>query len=154
MTWLVCSFHARQGTWTLPNKHKMKGGRCFTCGEYSVVYMVCIHKFWLVYMCLLEYSLLAEYDFILVCVCLQVYWTGVPTTSRVWLQKWHGQPWYQVSTNIISGSGNSLVVRASDSWLKGPRFKSQQERRENFLLQGPLSVLTYFSIHSTPVLPQ
>ena len=151
MTWLFCSFHARQGTWTLPNKPKMTGGKCFKCGKYSVVYVVCIHKFWLMCLCLQEYSLLAEYDFILVCVCLQVYWTGVPTTSRVWLQKWHSQPWYQVSTKLISGSGDSLVVRASDLWLKGSGFKSQQERRENFLLQGQLFVLTLILVSVPPL---
>ena len=37
---------------------------------------------------------------------------------------------------------DSLVVRAPDSWLKGRGFESLQERRENFLLQGRLSVLT------------
>ena len=40
------------------------------------------------------------------------------------------------------GSGDSSVVRASDSWSKGPGFESRQERRENFLLQGQLPVLT------------
>ena len=50
---------------------------------------------------------------------------------------------------LVLGSGNSSVVREPDSWLKGCRFESLQERRENFLLQGQLSVLTfYFSIRS------
>ena len=40
------------------------------------------------------------------------------------------------------GSGDSSVVRAPDSWLKGRGFESLLERRENFLLQGQLSVLT------------
>ena len=44
------------------------------------------------------------------------------------------------------------MVRAPDSWLKGPRFECLQDPRENFLLQGRLSVLTYFGIRSTPVL--
>ena len=52
------------------------------------------------------------------------------------------------------GSWDSSVVRASDSWLKGHGFESLQEQQENFLLQGPLSVLTHFGIRSTPVLPQ
>ena len=52
---------------------------------------------------------------------------------------------------LVLGSGNSSVVRAPDSWLKGRRFESLQEQQENFLLQGQLSVLTfYFSIRSTP----
>ena len=36
------------------------------------------------------------------------------------------------------------MVRAPDSWLKGRGFESLQERRENFLLQGQLFVLTLF----------
>ena len=53
-----------------------------------------------------------------------------------------------------TGGGDSSVVRATDSWSKGRGFESLQERRENFLLQGQLSVLTlYFGIRSTPVLP-
>ena len=36
--------------------------------------------------------------------------------------------------------------RASDSWSKGPGFESRQERREKFLLQGQLSVLTLISV--------
>ena len=40
------------------------------------------------------------------------------------------------------GNGDSSVVRAPDSWPKGRGFQSLQERRENFLLQGRLSVLT------------
>ena len=53
------------------------------------------------------------------------------------------------------GSGDSLVVRPSDSWWKGPGFESRQERRENILLRGQLSVLTLiFCTCSTPVLPQ
>ena len=42
------------------------------------------------------------------------------------------------------GSGDSSVVRAPDSWLKGHRFESLQERWENFLLQGQLSVLLFW----------
>ena len=38
--------------------------------------------------------------------------------------------------------------------IEGRWFESTQERRENFLLQGQLSVLTYFGISSTLVLPQ
>ena len=42
------------------------------------------------------------------------------------------------------GGGDSSVVREPDSWLKGRGFESLQERRENFLLQSQLSVLTLF----------
>ena len=42
-----------------------------------------------------------------------------------------------------SVSGDSSVVRASDSWSKGPGFESRQERREKFFLQGQLSVLLF-----------
>ena len=49
--------------------------------------------------------------------------------------------------NVCMGSGyNSSVVTASDSWSKGPGFESRQERRENFLLLGQLSVLTLISV--------
>ena len=57
-------------------------------------------------------------------------------------------------TVTSDGEWDSSVVRAPDSWLKGRGFESLLERRENFLLQGRLSVLTHFGIHSTPVLPQ
>ena len=53
------------------------------------------------------------------------------------------------------GSGDSSVVRASDSRLKGRGLESLQERRENFLLQDQLSVLTHISVSvPLPVLPQ
>ena len=42
----------------------------------------------------------------------------------------------------LRGSQDSLFVRAPDSWSKGCRFKSRQERQENFLLQSQLCVLT------------
>ena len=41
---------------------------------------------------------------------------------------------------------NSSMVRAPDSWSKVRGFESRQERRENFLLQGQLSVLTLISV--------
>ena len=48
------------------------------------------------------------------------------------------------------GSGDSSVVRVPDSWLKGCGFESLQERRENFLLQGQLCVLTLISVSVPP----
>ena len=42
----------------------------------------------------------------------------------------------------MSTSRDSLLVRAPDSWSKGCEFESRQERRENFLLQNQLRVLT------------
>ena len=42
------------------------------------------------------------------------------------------------------------VVRAPDLWLKGCGFESPQERGENFLLQGQLSVLTLISVFVPP----
>ena len=61
-------------------------------------------------------------------------------------------------TNHLSqiwGGGDSSVVRAPDSRLKGRGFESLLERRENFLLQGRLSVLTLISVSvPPPVLPQ
>ena len=46
--------------------------------------------------------------------------------------------------------GDSSVVRAPDSWLKGRGFESLLERRENFLLQCQLSVLTLISVSVPP----
>ena len=51
---------------------------------------------------------------------------------------------------IIIGGGDSSVVTAPDSWLKGRGFESLLERRENFLLQGQLSVLTLISVSVPP----
>ena len=48
------------------------------------------------------------------------------------------------------GGGDSSVVRAPDSWLKGRGFESLLERRENFLLQRRLSVLTLISVFVPP----
>ena len=48
------------------------------------------------------------------------------------------------------GGADSSVVRAPDSWLKGLGFESLLERRENFLLQGRLSVLTLISVSVPP----
>ena len=48
------------------------------------------------------------------------------------------------------GGGDSSVVRAPDSWLKGRGFESLLERRENFLLQSRLSVLTLISVSVPP----
>ena len=60
-----------------------------------------------------------------------------------------------ISDNSWNGSGDSSVVRAPDSSLKGHGFESLQERRENFLLHGQLSVPTLTSVSVPPsVLPQ
>ena len=50
------------------------------------------------------------------------------------------------------GGGDSSVVRAPDSLLKGRGFRSfsLQERRERLLLQGRLSVLTLISVPVPP----
>ena len=60
-----------------------------------------------------------------------------------------------ISDNSRNASGDSSVVRAPDSCLKGRVFESLQERRENFLLQGQLSVPTLILVSvPPPVLPQ
>ena len=51
---------------------------------------------------------------------------------------------------LFRGGGDSSVVRAPDSWLKSRGFESLLERRENFLLQGRLSVLTLISVSVPP----
>ena len=53
-------------------------------------------------------------------------------------------------SSVGGGGGDSSVVRAPDSWLKGRGFESLLERRENFLLQGRLSVLTLISVSVPP----
>ena len=50
----------------------------------------------------------------------------------------------------LQWNGDSSVVRASDSWSKGLGFESRQDRRENFLLQGQLSVRTLISVSVPP----
>ena len=52
--------------------------------------------------------------------------------------------------SVYVGSGDSSMVRAPESWLKGRGFESLQERRENFLLRGQLSVLTLISVSIPP----
>ena len=47
-------------------------------------------------------------------------------------------------------TGYSSVVRAPDSRLKGRRFESRQERRENYPLQGQFSVPTLISVSVPP----
>ena len=48
-------------------------------------------------------------------------------------------------------SRDSLLVRAPDSRSKGCEFESRQERRENFLLQSQLGVLTLYSVSVPPL---
>ena len=56
----------------------------------------------------------------------------------------------KMDDRVANWGGDSSVVRAPDSWLKGRGFESQQERRENYLLQGHLSVLTLISVSVPP----
>jgi len=61
--------------------------------------------------------------------------------------------WLPSCSRAYWGSGDSSVVRAPDSWLKGRWFESPQERRESFLvffLQGQLSVPTLISVTVPP----
>ena len=52
--------------------------------------------------------------------------------------------------NLLDGGGDNSVVRAPDSRLKGRGVESLLERRENFRLQGRLSVLTLISVSVPP----
>ena len=52
----------------------------------------------------------------------------------------------QHSGKLYYWEQDSSVVRVPDLWLKGCRFESQQEQRENCLPQGQLSVLTLISV--------
>ena len=49
-------------------------------------------------------------------------------------------------TGQILGSEGNSVVETPDSSSKGAGFESWPERREFFLLQGQLSVLTFISV--------
>ena len=62
------------------------------------------------------------------------------------------KPLFQVMKEQLNneGSVDSSVVRAPDPWPKGHRFESLQELRENFLLQGQLSALTFISVSVPP----
>ena len=54
---------------------------------------------------------------------------------------------------VVIGQGAEIaqwLAGAPDSWLKGRGFESLQERRENFLLQGRLSVLILISVSVPP----
>ena len=55
---------------------------------------------------------------------------------------------------IAIGSRDNLLLRAPDSWSKGCKFESRQKRRENFLLQSQLCVLTLIRCPFHPVLSQ
>jgi len=55
------------------------------------------------------------------------------------------------SCHVLVRGGDSSVVKAPDSWLKGRGFESLLEWRENFLLQGRLSVLTLISVSIPPL---
>ena len=46
-------------------------------------------------------------------------------------------------TRMTAGGGDSSVVRAPDSWLKGRGFESLLERRENFLLFSRVDFLCW-----------
>ena len=56
---------------------------------------------------------------------------------------------------MTMGVGIAQLVKMPDSWSKGCEFESRHERRESFLIQGYLSVLTFircpFHLHVTAV---
>ena len=60
---------------------------------------------------------------------------------------WQLSPyWCTLVSTVEPNQEDRSVVRVPDLWLKGHRFESPQERQENFLLQGQLSVLTLNSV--------
>ena len=97
--------------------------------------------------------------------------TVVPRSASVGLEAWYaasqcGHVWRQCSgvcshvhrrlnqpdpvswaiswvPSIMPGSWDSFLVTVPDPWSKGCEFESRQERRENFLLQSQLCVLTF-----------
>ena len=73
--------------------------------------------------------------------------TGV--VSRLWNVDFY-QTGPEIGWKIAVWGGDSSVVRAPDSWSKGRGFESLLDRREHFLLQGQLSVLTLISVSVPP----
>ena len=67
-----------------------------------------------------------------------------------WISVKHGLPGMTSGSSLLLGSGNGSVVerRTRDPTVHGWEFR--QEQRENFLLQGHLSVLTLFSVSVPP----
>ena len=79
-----------------------------------------------------------------------VFYWPVESSAGVVTQTNHGEDQRQDRWQTPSSGGDGSVVRAPDSWLKGRGFESLLERRENFLLQGRLSVLTLISVSVPP----
>ena len=79
--------------------------------------------------------------------------SSLPTLLQKSFWWWQCSDRYIISLSPLppyGGGGDSSVARAPDSWLKGRGFESLLERRENFLLQGRLSVLTLISVSVPP----
>ena len=63
--------------------------------------------------------------------------------SKVVFTLWKAVPCRFVVPYLVL-EWDSSVVRAPDSWLKDRGFESLQERRDNFLVHGQLSVLLFW----------
>ena len=74
------------------------------------------------------------------------YWSDLFPSSlinRLW-SLWN------LSPRVSLGNGDSSVVRAPDSRLKGGGFESLHYQQEKFLLQGRNSVLSFISVSVPP----
>ena len=89
------------------------------------------------------------------------YWyTGMLSESTILFQVHYPYPYCQTAVKstilfkvnypnpssqaaVRCWENGQLSGNTPDSWLKGPGFDSWQERRDNFLLQGQLSVLLF-----------
>ena len=75
-----------------------------------------------------------------------------PSCWQIWRKD--PLPLHTAPTFVVGvwGSGDSSVIRAPDSWVKGRGFESLQEQRENFILQCRLSVPVLISVSVPPPL--
>ena len=112
-----------QGCW-VSSKHQLPN-KLTTLQTMFVYLFVCLFLNWFTFLLPFSFLILCS-----VCVCVCV---CVRACVRVCVC---------VFCLILSGSRDSLLVRAPDSWSKGCEFESRQVRRGNFLLQIQLRALT------------
>ena len=130
-------------------------GRCDFFGETAVSWSdegVCCdecdlwHHRSCTEMCIKDYSLINRSS--VQWYCFNLFKRETLNVSSFTFHSYEINPSYY---DLISlGGRDSSVVRAPDSRLKGRGFKSLLEQRENYLLQGWLSVLTLISVSVPP----
>ena len=112
----------------------------------SVMYVITAPLFHRVFSAFFDHYSLSPSKRLLLGVSISFSTTWIPVTQTASAN-------YSTTTAFLSsswGGGNSSVVRALNSWLKGRGFESLQEWWEDILLQGQLSVLTLISVSVPP----